>query len=148
MENDVLYNTDCLIYPGVYVPLLKEEEIKEELKRSHEGETVLPPVNVTELPDLFNVEVAIPGVERENFLIYADENILTVCVVHKDRGLDKGESFQLHEFNYECFNRHIILPDNIDSDFISAEYKAGILRLYVPKAKHPAKNRHTRIVVY
>ena len=148
MENDVLYDTGCLIYPGAYVPLLKEEEVQEELKRPHKGETILPPVNVTEMADSFKVEVAIPGVKREDFLIHSDGNVLSVCVLHKECGLHEGERFQLHEFNYECFDRHIILPDNADSEFVSAEYKAGILRLYVPKAKQPAKNQHTRIVVY
>ena len=50
-RNDVLYDAGCLIYPGAYVPLLKEEEVQEELKRPHKGETILPPVNVTELAD-------------------------------------------------------------------------------------------------
>ena len=135
MINDVLYDTGCLIYLGAYVPLLKEEEVQEELKRSHEGETVYPPVNVTELADSFKVEVAIPGVKRENFLVHADENILSVCVVHKECGLHVGETFQLHEFNCDCFERDIILPDNTDSEFISAEY--------VPKAKHHVKNLHS-----
>lgn len=148
MENDVLYDTGCLIYPGVYVSLLKEEDVQEELNRSYEGEAVLPPVNVTELADSFKVEVVVPGVKRGDFLIHADENVLSVCVLHKECGLHEGESFQLHEFNYGCFDRHIILPDNADAEFISAEYRAGILRLYVPKAKLPAKNQHTRIVVY
>jgi len=148
MENDVLYDTECLIYPGAYVPLLKEEEVQEELKRPHEGETILPPVNVTEMADSFKVEVAIPGVKREDFLIHSDGNVLSVCVLHKEPGLHEGERFQLHEFNYECFDRHIILPDNADSEFVSAEYKTGILCLYVPKAKQPAKNQHARIVVY
>ena len=148
MKNDVLYDAGCSIYPGAYMPLLKEEEVQEELKRPHEGETVLPPVNVKELADSFKVEVAIPGVKREDFLIHSDGNVLSVCVLHKECGLHEGERFQLHEFNYECFDRHIILPDNADAEFVSAEYKAGILRLYVPKAKQPAKNQHTRIAVY
>ena len=148
MENDVLYDTDCLIYPGTYVPVLKEEEVQSGLTRPHEGETVLPPVNVTELSDSFKVEVAIPGVKREDFLIRSDGNVLSVCVLHKEYRLHEGERFQLHEFNYECFDRHIILPDNADLEFISAEYKSGILCLYVPKEKHPAANLHSRIVVY
>ena len=148
MENDVLYDTGCLIYPGAYVPLLKEEEVQEELKHPHEGETIVPPVNVIELADSFKVEVAISGVKKEDFLIHSDGNVLSVCVLHKECGLHEGERFQLHEFNYECFDRHIILPDNADSEFASAEYKAGILRLYILKAKQPAKNLHTRIVVY
>ena len=148
MENDVLYDAGSAIYPGAYVPLLKEEEVQSALKRAHKGETILPPVNVTELADSFKVEVAIPGVKSEDFLIYSAGNVLSVCVLHKECGLHEGERFQLHEFNYECFERHIILPDNADSELASAEYKAGILCLYIPKANQSAKNLHTIIVVY
>jgi HSP20 family protein len=133
MKNNIFHNSDGLIYPGVFVPLLKEKELQKELKKSQKSKTVLPAVNVTELKDSFKVEVSIPGVKREDFLILADENILSVCAIHKDCGLQKGEKSKRHEFNHECFDRHIILPDNADADFISAEYAAGILYLHVPK---------------
>ena len=148
MKNITLYDTDCSIYPGDYVPLLKAEEIEEELRHSHEGQALFPPVNITELADSFKVEVAIPGVRREDFLLHANENILFVRVLHKEYVLEGSERFQLHEFNYQCFDRPVVLPDNADAEFISAEYKAGILRLLIPKRNQPAKNRHTRIVVY
>lgn len=146
MENNVLYDTPRSIYPGAYTPLLKEDEVQSALNDN--CETLLPPVNITELADAFKVEVAIPGFRNENFLIHADDNVLSVCVMKKDCGLHEGESFQLKEFNYGCFDRHIILPENVNAEFICAEYKAGILRLYVPKAVQPARNLHTNIVVY
>jgi HSP20 family protein len=148
MKNDILYDSDCLVYPGVFVPLLKEEELMEELKKSKKTETGHPPVNVTEMIDSFKVEVSIPGVKREDFLILADKNILSVCAVHKDNVLHEGERFQQHEFSHGFCDRHIILPDSADSEFISAEYAAGILSLHVPKTKEPSKSQHTRIVVY
>ena len=148
MKSDILYSPDCSIYPGDYMPLLRAEEIEEELKLSHEGEALFPPVNITELADSFKVEVAIPGVRREDFLLHAKENVLFVRVLHKEYVVEGSERFQLHEFNYQCFDRQVVLPDNADAEFISAEYKAGILRLYIPKSDQPAKNRHTRIVVY
>ena len=130
------------------MPLLKAEEIEHELKQSHEGEVLFPPVNITELADSFKVEVAIPGVRREDFLLHANENILFVRVLHKEYVVEGAECFQLHEFNYQCFDRPVVLPDNADAEFTSAEYKAGMLRLYLPKSDQPVKNRHTRIVVY
>lgn len=148
MNNPIYYDADCLIYPGAYVPLMEEKELQEELRRPHEGGTVLPPVNVTELPDSYKIEVAMPGLKREEFQLHIDENILSVCAVHKQRGNRLEESFQLHEFNYECFDRHILLPENADIEFTCAEYKEGILRLYIPKTEKPTKNLHTRIVVY
>ena len=148
MKNDILYSPGCSIYPGDYMPSLRAEEIEEELKLSHEGEALFPPVNITELADSYKVEVAIPGVRREDFLLHAKENVLFVRVLHKEYVVEGSERFQLHEFNYQCFDRPIVLPDNADAEFISAEYKAGILRLHLPKSEQPAKNPHTRIVVY
>lgn len=148
MKNDILYSPECSIYPGDYMPLLKAEEIEEELKLSHEGEALFPPVNISELADSFKVEVAIPGVRREDFLLHARENVLFIRVLHKEYIVEGSERFQLHEFNYQCFDRPVVLPGNADVEFISAEYKAGILRLYIPKSDQPAKNRYTRIVVY
>jgi HSP20 family protein len=148
MENKVINNNGCSSYPGTYVPLMREEEMRKELKRSQEGKRLLPPVNIAELSDCFKVEVAIPGVKREDFLIQADGNILSVFVLHKDCGCHESEWFKLHEFNYECFDRPIILPGNADAEFTCAEYKEGILHLYVPKTNQPVKNLHTRIVVY
>jgi HSP20 family protein len=148
MKNIILYDSGCSIYPGDYVPLVKAEEIEEELKHSHEGDTLFPPVNITELADSFKVEVAIPGVRREDFLLHTHENVLFVRVLHKEYVVEGSERFQLHEFNYQCFDRPIVLPDNADAEFTSAEYKAGILRLYIPKSDQPTKGRNTRIVVY
>ncbi|MGK2863890.1 MAG: Hsp20/alpha crystallin family protein [Chitinophagaceae bacterium] len=136
------------IYPGNYVPLLKKEEVEKELRQPHEGKMLFPPVNVTELMDVYKVEMAIPGVRREDFLVQSDANILSIQVLHKENATRENESFQIHEFNYECFDRHIILPLNADTEFTCAEYKAGILRLHMPKTNSTGNNRHTKIVVY
>ena len=148
MVNDDINNAGCSTYPGGYVPLIKEEEMRRELKRSHEGKMLLPPVNIAELSDSFKVEVAIPGVKREDFLIHADGNVLSVFVLHKDCECPESDCFKLHEFNYECFDRPIVLPGNADTEFTCAEYKEGILHLYIPKTNKPVKNLHTKIVVY
>ena len=148
MENTSLYDTDCSIYPGDYVPLLKPDEIEEELRHSHEGEMCLPPVNITELSDSFKVDIAIPGVKRQDFMVHANENVLFVRVLHKEYRPQEVERFQLHEFNYECLDHRIILPDNADSEFTSAVYEAGILCLHISKTNRPTKNLYSRIVVY
>ncbi len=148
MKNDVTFDKGGYTYPGAYMPLLNEEDLQFSLADSHISEGVLPPVNVIELADSFRVRVAIPGVKREHFLVYASGNNLFVCVINKDPELHDGESFQLHEFNYENFNRHIKLPEIADSEFSIAEYKSGILDIYIPKSKQPPKKIFTNIVVY
>lgn len=94
------------------------------------------------------MEMAIPGVSRDCFFIQADGNILSVRVVHKDTPYPDSEHFQMHEFTYDCFDRQVILPENSDTEFVSAEYQSGILRLHIPKIKNPGKAHHTNIAVY
>ncbi len=136
------------VYPGEFVPMIKEEEVKLQLQRPHSGDSLLPPVNVIEYNDSFQIEMAIPGIKREEFIIHADKNILSVCVLHKECNITADGNIQLHEFNYECFDRSIELPKTADTEFMSAEYREGILYLKIPKSTGISKNLHTRIVVY
>ena len=136
---------ECCIYPGDYTPLFDTQTVMEELKLPHEGERLLPPVNVTELKDSIKVEMAVPGLQRGDFIVEANANILSVYVLHKE---NEHKPFRLHEFNYECVKRHIVLPEYTDTEFTVAEYKEGVLTMYVPKSVQPADELQRRIVVY
>ena len=148
MNNSTLHLSAYSVYPGEFIPPMNEDEIKEELKRSIKDNITTPPVNMIELNDSFLIDVALPGIKREELLINTDDNILSVCVIHKELESHKARNFQLHEFNYECFDRHIILPENVDAEFVSAEYREGILHMRLPKTDTPSQKPHTRIVVY
>jgi HSP20 family protein len=138
----------CSVYPGEYIPLLNTEELMAELKRPHEGIVVRPHINISEERELVKIEVDIPGLRREDFFINIENNILSIAVLHKKFNAKHKERFQLHEFNYECFNRHIILPENVDTEFVSAEYKTGILKMYLPKTDYPSKLTSAQVIVY
>jgi HSP20 family protein len=146
MENQMLYNNSYSIYPGGYVPTIQLKDIEEELEHMHAKEYV--EMNMKELKDYYVLEVAIPGAKNENFLLEANENILSIRMLQKECDDIEGENFILHKLNCRCFDRKVTLPKNVDTEFIEAEYKAGILRLHVPKVKQSSKNNHTRIVVY
>ncbi len=149
MRNTMSYETDSLVYPGVYMPLHKDEEVKEELRHFNERDIIMAAVNVIELADAFKVEIVIPGVKREDFLIHAYGNIVSVSVLQKEKQLNnEKEKKPLREYKYYCFDKQIILPPHADTEFICAEYLAGILRLYIPKLSKPANSRHTRVAVY
>jgi hypothetical protein len=83
MEKCTQYETGQVIYPGQYVPILNEEEIQKEIKHTLKTESVFPKVNITELADSYIAELDIPGVNRQDFLVHTDNNILSVCVLHK-----------------------------------------------------------------
>lgn len=149
MKRENLYTADYSVYPGQYVPVLKEEVIKEELKQVHEGDSILPPVNIIEFANSYLVEAAVPGTKREEFLILAKNNVLSISGMQSDSDKSEHPSFYLHEFNYHCFDRNIVLPADADTALAHAEYKGGILCIYVPKTIHSGKHFfNTTIVVY
>ncbi len=142
----MLYNTGYSIYPGDYVPTIKIKDIEDELEHLVEKENVA--FQLKELKDAYVVEMAIPGAKNENFLLEANENVLSIRMMHKECDDVEGENFILHKKHCKCIDREVVLPKNVDTEFIDAEYRAGILRLHVPKVSHASKNIHTRIVVY
>lgn len=146
--NTVVHKSEYSIYPGNYVPILNEKEINEEIVKTKQGGIMIPSVNITESGDCYKIEIALPGVDRESFLVYAEKNVLSVYAVQHHQKIGDPEKFRLHEFSCNCFERHIELPGDADTEFVSAEYKEGVLRIYVPKAPEQSIVQHTRIVVY
>ena len=148
MKNSNYYESEYSVYPGEYVPMLEEDKIHEELRQLNKEDIVSPPVNITELSNSFKVEVAIPGVKREEFLVQVDENILSVSVLHQYFRSQNSGNVYLHEFDHQYFDRHITLPKNVDPEFSRAEYNSGILRLDIAKTKQAGKRCHIPIAVY
>jgi len=133
-------------YPGEYVPApLRIDELLSELQVPHEG-AAAPLTNVLEEADAFTIEVAAPGLKTGDFLVSIRRNVLSVSVLHKEAACNK--KYHQHEFNYRCFKREIELPVNIDTDFISAAYKNGILKIWLPKSKGEIVSDVERIIVY
>lgn len=148
MGNQYNITATNIIYPGMYIPMFNEGDAQKEMKQTSKGKAGEAMVNVCDLGHCIKVDMAIPGIRREDVLVHADDNIITVCVMHKDPiHVEKGR-IRLNEFSYQCFERRITLPDGVDTAFISAEYKDGILGIYISKTESPAKNQHNDIVVY
>lgn len=138
----------CTLYPGDYFPVLTEQELSRALIQSKKVNTVAPSVNFSEEQDHFRVEAAIPGLHREDFFISIDEDVLSIAVLHKQQPSDQQKCFQLQEFEFDCFNRKLTLPQNAETSFVQAEYKDGILNMYIPKTALPTRQAHTQVVVY
>jgi HSP20 family protein len=141
-------------YPGIksdylrqYIPApLTLDDVMDELKKTHEGET-MPLINVAEIDDAFIIEVAAPGLKSGNFLVSINENVLSIAELHKEKGA--GEKlYHLHEFNYCCFKREIVMPGNVDAYFLNAVYENGILCIRLPKSKEQVMNHVERIIIY
>jgi HSP20 family protein len=106
--------------------------------------TTLPAVNVMETNDDFRIEVAAPGMKRDDFKVELDNHVLTISSQREDKHEEKEEGYTRREFNYQSFQRSFTLPaDKVDGENISARYEDGILHVTVPKKENakvkPAK---------
>ena len=136
------------VYPGQFTPLFSEEEMIMLLNNKLNKDVCHPPVNMIELPNFYLLEVSIPGVNREDFLICVNENILSIYVVHAEFE-DKGmPTYRMHEFKNEYFDRHLVLPDKIQIEFITAEYRDGILKIRIPKSNEKSPDLKVKVAVY
>ena len=109
--------------------------------------TSIPAVNIMETEDSFNVEVAAPGMTKEDFNIELDNDVLTISSEDKKENetTEKNGRFTRKEFSYSTFKRAFSLPDSVDSAKISASYNNGVLEIALPK-KEEAKVQAKRLI--
>lgn len=112
--------------------------------------TTIPAVNVLEAIQHFDIEMAVPGMKKEDFkLEVLPYNILMIGAETKQEQEEKNEKGQLtrREFNFSSFNRSFTLPDNVDTTAITAGYENGVLKIHVPKLVKEAVKNSKQIVV-
>jgi HSP20 family protein len=108
--------------------------------------TTLPSVNIKDNTDAFTVEVAAPGLEKGDFKIELNRNLLTISSEKEVKNETKeGEVFTKREFSYQSFTRSFTLPQIADGDKIEAVYENGILSVSIPK-REEAKPKPARMI--
>ena len=107
--------------------------------------TTIPAVNVKEDDDRYEIEVAVPGMKKEDFKVKVENNQLTISSEHKDEKKEEDKDYSRKEFSYQSFQRSFTLPEgHILTEQISAKYNDGILHIELPKREEvkpqPAKD--------
>lgn len=96
----------------------------------------VPAVNVRETSDTYELEVAAPGMRKQDFKVELDNNMLVISAEKEDKHeeQDDKENYTRREFSYQSFVRTFSLPERlVEGDKISAKYHDGILHITVPK---------------
>jgi len=104
-----------------------------------------PSVNVVETENSYRVEVAAPGLEKEDFEVNVDNGFLTISARKEQKEETKGDRFMRREFNYSSFTRSFQLPDTVKAGDIAANYENGVLKVTLPK-KEEAKIESARVI--
>jgi len=101
--------------------------------------TTIPSVNIKETVNEFEVEMAAPGMVKDDFKLELNNNVLTISSEKQSENhTEEGKNITRREFSYQSFSRSFTLPAIVETDRITAKYENGILRVNIPK-KEEAK---------
>ncbi|HMQ61969.1 MAG TPA: Hsp20/alpha crystallin family protein [Flavilitoribacter sp.] len=104
-----------------------------------------PSVNVIEEENEFRLEVAAPGLQKEDFQINLENGHLTISAKKEQKEEKTEGKYTRREFNYTSFSRSFNLPETVNEQGIKATYDSGILFVALPK-KEEAKTKVTRTI--
>ena len=108
-----------------------------------------PAINVKETKHAYTVEVAAPGLSKEDFNVHVDEDDnLVITLEKKEEKKDENQEtrYLRREFSYSKFQQTMILPDNVDKDKISAKVQHGVLSIDVPKLSEVEIKKAQRLI--
>ncbi|QIE58945.1 Hsp20/alpha crystallin family protein [Rasiella rasia] len=122
------------VFPSIFEGLFTENR----LDVPNYEKFSIPAVNISEKSTNFVLEIAIPGIDKNDIAIEVEENTLTVSSREELKQSDEKEKnedskFTHKEFYFGKFKRVFTLPETANSKEINAAYNAGILTITVPK---------------
>ncbi|TXE19853.1 Hsp20/alpha crystallin family protein [Psychroflexus gondwanensis] len=106
-----------------------------------------PLVNIKQAEDKYSVEMSVPGFDKNDFNIELNENELIISSEKEENKEQEGEKYTRKEFSYQSFRRSFTLPETVDGDKISAQYKDGVLYVDIPKREEAKPKLPKQIAV-
>lgn len=109
-----------------------------------------PAINVFETEKEYKVELAVPGMTKEDFNVHIDEeNNLVISMEKKIESKEENKKegrYLRREFSYTKFQQNMILPDNVDKDKIAAHVENGVLNISLPKFTEEEKEKAKKFI--
>lgn len=107
----------------------------------------MPAANVNETDKAYVVNLAAPGLSKDDFKIDVTGDMLTVSSEKEESSERDEKEYSRREYSYTSFSRSFNLPQEVDKDQIGATYDAGVLRLTLPKSEGAKKQGVKQIPV-
>lgn len=122
---------------------LLEDSFVHPLDISREGRSFYPALDLSETPEAFIVEAAVPGIKADDLNITVENNVLTISGETHEEAERKERNYHRVERRFGSFKRSVTLPETVKADEISAALTDGVLRLEIPKAEEVKPRRIT-----
>ena len=120
-----------LLYPGAYTPRAGTERRIAIFRSNRKKQGINAPVELREYPSSYRLEISLAGAQREDILLFAEDNTLIIDILNDDEK-----------------EKRITLPDSADLEFVCAEFRKGVLQIHIPRSLVKAEKVKKEIVVY
>lgn len=101
----------------------------------------VPAANISESDGHFHLELAAPGLQKSDFKINLERNVLSVAVEHGNEQNDKQKNYSKREYSYASWVRSFTLPETANAEQIDAAYENGVLRIDIAKREEAKSAR-------
>lgn len=122
---------------------LLEESFVQTPGFSRGGQAFVPALDLSETPDAFIVEAAVPGIKSDDLNITVENNVLTISGELREEAERKERNYHRVERRFGKFQRSLALPNSVKADTINATLSDGVLRVEIPKAEEVKPRRIT-----
>lgn len=95
--------------------------------------TRVPAANISESEDHFHVELAAPGLKKEDFKLNLERNVLNISVEQRSEQENNQKNYSKREYSYSSWVRSFTLPDSANAEQINAAYTDGVLKIDIAK---------------
>ncbi len=132
-----------------WLPSIFNEFFNDEWFPMRTAMSAAPAINVKESDKEFEIEMAVPGMTKEDFKVHVnDKDQLVVSVEKKNekKEEDRSSKFLRREFNYTRFEQALLLPENVDREAITAKVCSGVLHITLPKLENIPAKEPTRVI--
>lgn len=128
--------------PGIFDDFLDNEWMGK-------ANATAPAINVFEADHEYKVELAAPGMTKEDFNVHIDEeNNLVIGMEKKHENKEERHEgrYLRREFSYTKFQQTMILPDDVDKEKINAHVENGVLNITLPKFTEAEKEKAKKFI--
>lgn len=121
--------------PGIFNDLFSDSYLPRFFSWEDHNGAGCPAVNVEETDKEYRIEVSAPGYNKDELKVSVEDGVLSISSEIKTEGNDENENYIRREFASRPFRRSFTLPEEVNSEKISAKHQNGVLHVYLPKAE-------------
>jgi len=107
----------------------------------------VPSANISESNGEFLIELAVPGMSKDDFEVTCESGVLTISAEKEEEKKKEDKNYTRREYNYSSFSRSFSLPESVKLEDIKARYENGVLKVQVPKTEEAKRQAKKEIKV-